>query len=104
VVGQRIKYHKRGFKFENIWALHEGCTDIIKNAWYRVEDQNNTLPIKKKLSVCANILGSWKLSEFGHVHSKIQDSRVSRKSCNGTNYSQESAYVPKGRKALALML
>ncbi|KAJ8424679.1 hypothetical protein Cgig2_014151 [Carnegiea gigantea] len=50
---------RKRFKFENMWALHDECLEIVKGR-------------EKKIKECTVKLATSNRTEFGHVQSKIQ--------------------------------
>ncbi|KAJ8439338.1 LOW QUALITY PROTEIN: hypothetical protein Cgig2_022475 [Carnegiea gigantea] len=67
---------QKSFKFKNMWALYEGCGEVIKRAW----NHSGTLSLAlDSIKRCASDLSAWNFTEFGHVQHKIHDLELSLK-------------------------
>ncbi|KAJ8440832.1 hypothetical protein Cgig2_000720 [Carnegiea gigantea] len=64
---------KRNFKFENMWALHDGCSDVIKQAWSHSQTLCSALDMERSIKICASEPSAWNSTDFRHVQCKILD-------------------------------
>ncbi|KAG2706415.1 hypothetical protein I3760_05G103200 [Carya illinoinensis] len=76
---------KKLFRFEAMWVGETACSSIIENVWRRVEDSASLSCILSCISTCAEDLGSWNKSSFGHVQQELAKAKMKLQSLQATD-------------------
>ena len=62
----------RQFRFEPFWLKEEDCTDVVKEAWSKVNHvhfDNATRHLRSSLTTCGAALRSWSFKKLGSIPS-----------------------------------
>ncbi|KAL2924829.1 GTP-binding protein 10-like protein [Bienertia sinuspersici] len=82
---------ERPFRFEQMWTTHEGCEEVISNAW----TLGSTL--KHKLDMCTEELKMWGSQNFGAI---VKELRAKRKQLKKLNKGRLSSCQMQARRNL----
>ncbi|KAF7812831.1 cysteine desulfurase mitochondrial-like [Senna tora] len=59
------------FQFEQIWTIHDDCSELVKNSWMGFGGLDSVHPLSGKLSVMAEHLSKWNREKFGYVGKRL---------------------------------
>lgn len=72
------------FRFEQLWAEHEGCEGVVDGVW-----MIGGPSLEGKLAACAAELKGWSDAEFGQIFKEIRKKRKRLKTLNKGGRSDE---------------
>ncbi|KAJ8440477.1 hypothetical protein Cgig2_013636 [Carnegiea gigantea] len=61
------------FKFENMWAMEEGCRRVVEEAWTAGSEIGNGEELQSKLQAYRVALSQWHSETFGDIKAKIRN-------------------------------
>ena len=67
----RMRGYKKSFRFENMWVRHEGCAEVVKEAWQQ-EQIANLEDLAKGLENCGKLLNKWNREVFGNIQVSLK--------------------------------
>ncbi|KAJ8452648.1 hypothetical protein Cgig2_004984 [Carnegiea gigantea] len=62
----------RCHRFENFWALDNGCANIVENTWSLLGSSNPTFRCMEKIGRCMKDLAEWNNSTYGNLQCEIK--------------------------------
>ncbi|KAJ8423085.1 hypothetical protein Cgig2_020563 [Carnegiea gigantea] len=71
-VRRSIARKGKNFKFENMWAMEEGCRHVVEEAWPVGGDTGSREVFQSKLQACRDALTKWHSEMFGDIKVKIR--------------------------------
>ena len=69
------RFHRKPFRFEEVWTSEEGCENTIKESWENRVDGSAMFKVANKLKQCKKGLGSWSRSTFGNISNQLAEKR-----------------------------
>ena len=70
---QKIRRHKKKFRFESMWLKDLRSETVVKNAWESGQLMESDWVLHNCLERCKVDLSTWNATEFGHVGRTIME-------------------------------
>ena len=73
--GLEMDRKKKVFRFEEMWLLDKGCTEIVEAVWCSNDFVHSDFQVLKKIERCGVELTKWSREKFGSLRKELDKKR-----------------------------